>query len=143
MIVLKLSTSVLVGEQFCLHWGHNRILLSFASLILPYEKYWSHNRIQLQEKWASSSAWPSAQQLQITENRHFCTSRNKQSHLSPSCRLSVFCVSCNSSLKVASQQLASAFPPHDQTLHIFFTILAGLIFFQYPHHVFLNSHFMQ
>ena len=52
MIVLKLSISALVGEQSCfssiiLHWGHNRILLSSASMILPHEKYWSHNRILL------------------------------------------------------------------------------------------------
>ena len=52
MIVLKLSISALVGEQSCfssiiLHWGHNRILLSSVSTIVPHEKYWSHNRILL------------------------------------------------------------------------------------------------
>ena len=50
MIVLKLSISGLVGEQPCSisliwHWGHNRTLLSHASMILPHKKYWSHNRI--------------------------------------------------------------------------------------------------
>jgi len=59
VIILKLSTSALAGEQSCfssivLHWGHNRIVLSSASMILPHEKYWSHNTILLcfNSKWA-------------------------------------------------------------------------------------------
>ena len=54
MIVLKLSISALAGEQslyssIILHWGHNKILLSSAAMILPHEKYWSHKRILLSQ----------------------------------------------------------------------------------------------
>jgi len=79
VIALKLSISVLVGEQSCfssiiLHQEHNRILLSSASMILPHEKYWSHRRNLLSQNMQghfpraphtlflkSGSLWPNKQ----------------------------------------------------------------------------------
>ena len=53
---MKHSISALVGEQsscssIILHWGHCRILLSSASMILSHKKHWSHNKILLSFTW--------------------------------------------------------------------------------------------